>query len=319
MTGQFIELLKCNRCNNSVLKLNKIGIVSSEIDEGEILCNNCHAIFHIRDGIPEFLHDLPKDVLEEINSSEGVSKFCYLKEPEVYNDEWLLSLPSVTDKRVNNFEGWQAKIPTFEQALNDFPVGHGEKLLDIGASTTWTTRYFAKKGYDCIALDIVKGMYRGLSSSKVYFKHDNIYYERILAPMENMPLKDNSIDHVFSINSLHHSNNLIKVFSEIARVLKPGGYGYLVDDTVGYLLKHKREKEAKKARELNQHNDHVYSLHGYKKAISEANLHLEIILPLKFRQRVGFIGKLPVNMVKRIYLFISVVRGAGFIFKVKKI
>lgn len=319
MKAQFIEFLRCNRCDSSALNLKKIMIPSDDIMEGEILCNSCNTIFQIKDGIPEFLNDVPQDVLDEIISSEGVSKFCYPKEPEVYNDEWLLSLPYVKDKRVNNYEGWKSKIPTFEQALNDFPKGHGEKLLDIGASTTWTTRYFSRKGYDCVALDIVRGKYRGLLSSKVYFEKDNIFYERILAPMENIPLKSNSMDYVFTINSLHHTNNLNKVFFEISRILKPGGYGYLVDDTVGYLFKHKREKQAKQARESNRHNDHVYSLYEYKKAISEANLDLEIIIPFRFKQKVGILQKLPVNILRNIYLFVSVVRGAGFIFKVKNI
>jgi SAM-dependent methyltransferase len=319
MRKRFIEVLRCKTCGSSSLKLRTVVATTNEINEGEILCKNCQAVVQIKDGIPEFLYDLPEDVLDEIDSSEGVSKFCYPKEPEVYNDEWLLSLPYVTDKKVNNYEGWQAKIQTFEQALNDFPEGHGEKLLDIGASTTWTTRYFARKGYDCIALDIVKGLYRGLSSSEVFFKHENIYYERLLAPMENIPLRNDSIDCVFSINSLHHSKNLAKVFSEISRILKPDGYGYLVDDTVGYLLKHNREKEAKQAREINKHNDHVYSLSDYKKVITDSRLHLEMILPLRFRQKIGILSKIPESMVRIIYVFVSIVRGTGFIFKVKKL
>lgn len=318
MRSDFLELLICNRCGNNGLELSKSSVSSGEVLEGEICCRNCRSVFSVEDGIPEFLSDLPKEISDEINSSEGVATYCYPKEPDVYNDEWLLSLPYVKNEKVNNLDGWQRKISTFEQVLDDFPIGRGQKLLDIGLSTTWTTRFFAKKGYDCIALDIVKGNYRGLISSKVFFKHDNIFYECILAPMESMPLRNDSIDYIFSINSLHHSNNLKKVFLEIYRALKPGGSAYLLDDTVGFLRRKEKERAAEYARGVNKHNDHVYSLDEYRQAIAGANLRLKMNIPQRFLDKIGWLRYTPKGFLSIIYRLLSITLGMPFYFRVTK-
>lgn len=286
--------------------------------QGELFCANCLTVFYLRDGIPDFLCDLPNETQEEIKSSQGVATFCYPKEPDVYNDEFLLALPYIRNHRVDNFRGWERKVSTFEQVLNDLPAGKGKKLLDIGASTTWATRYFAKKGFDCIALDIVTGMYRGLSSSKVFFRDEGVYYERLLAPMENIPLRPGSIDCIFSINSLHHSAHLKRVFAEISRVLSPGGIGYLIDDTTGFLTRSKNQKEARLAREINQHNDHIYSLSDYKEAISSSNLSLEIMLPMRFLDKIGALRSTPDFFLRIIYLALSRAVGLPFYFRVGK-
>jgi len=120
----FISKLRCNRCNNSEISFSG-EIITDDIREGLITCNKCGLEILVKDGIAEFLHGLPQKVLAEVVSSEGVATYCYPKEPDVYNDEWLLSLPYVKDKKTGNYDGWQRKITTFEQVLADLPQGSG--------------------------------------------------------------------------------------------------------------------------------------------------------------------------------------------------
>src|SRR5690606_30025341 len=46
---------------------------------------------------------------------------------------------------------------------------------------------------------------------------------------ENIPLADNSVDVVINVESCHAYGSVSKFFSEVKRVLKPGGYFLMVD------------------------------------------------------------------------------------------
>src|ERR1035441_2411637 len=46
---------------------------------------------------------------------------------------------------------------------------------------------------------------------------------------ESLPLLSDSVDGVVSINTLHHLPDVDRVISEMLRVLRPNGLGYLVD------------------------------------------------------------------------------------------
>lgn len=55
----------------------------------------------------------------------------------------------------------------------------------------------------------------------------------LLAPIEAVPLPAGSVDHVVSLGSLHHVASLADVFSEMRRLLRPGGRVVACDVAVG--------------------------------------------------------------------------------------
>jgi ubiquinone/menaquinone biosynthesis C-methylase UbiE len=61
-----------------------------------------------------------------------------------------------------------------------------------------------------------------LEKAKDTFKDENIEFIKMDA--ENINFKDNTFDVVCLSNSIHHLPNIQKVFNEMKRVLKPGGY-----------------------------------------------------------------------------------------------
>lgn len=319
MKREFVDLLQCNNCSNLTLQLTIAKENSNGIEEGSLLCSRCQKCFPIKEGIPELLSKITGDIVLEIESSEGTAKRRYSEEKDIYNEEYLLSLPYVTNRRVANYGGWIRKVSYFEQVFEMLGNGKGKKILDIGAGTTWATRYFAKMGYDAIALDVVKGFCRGMVSSKTFYKHDNIYYENILAPMENIPIKSETIDVVFSINSFHHARDLNVVFSEVCRVLKAdGGVAYIVEDVSGLLLRAYAEWSAKRQRDKHRHYDHAYSFNDYKKAIESANLKMELILPERFVNRLRWIRKTPRRLLSILHQLAIYLWMAGFILKIEK-
>lgn len=88
--------------------------------------------------------------------------------------------------------------------------GEGQIVLDAGAGEARHRKYFQKARY--VALDMGYGdaawNYRGLD---------------IRGDLENIPLRDNSVDCILCMVVLEHTRNPGRVLSEFARVLKPEG------------------------------------------------------------------------------------------------
>jgi SAM-dependent methyltransferase len=56
--------------------------------------------------------------------------------------------------------------------------------------------------------------------------------QRLLAEITDVPLADDSVDHVVSLAGLHHEPSLPKVFAEMHRLIRPGGRVVLADVAV---------------------------------------------------------------------------------------
>ncbi len=101
----------------------------------------------------------------------------------------------------------------------------GEKLLDFGAGTGWTSWNFAQLGAEVICSDV--------SAAALDYAHER--FERWpLSPGRPQPtyllfdghhfdLPDESIDKACCFDAFHHLVNQDEVMAEFARVLKPGG------------------------------------------------------------------------------------------------
>ena len=104
----------------------------------------------------------------------------------------------------------------------------GKKVLDIGTGPGTIPLHLARlhPGLNILGLDISFDM----------LKKASIHRERMERPMpltaadgEYLPFKNDSIDIVTSLFSLHHMDNPGKLFREIDRVLKPGGTLLIID------------------------------------------------------------------------------------------
>ncbi len=89
----------------------------------------------------------------------------------------------------------------------------GARILEIGAGTGEQAAEFTRRGFDVTAIEVA----------------DSNYAANRLFPILNydgrhISLPNASLDIVFSSNVLEHVPDLKRMHSEIARVLKPGGY-----------------------------------------------------------------------------------------------
>ncbi|MEW6451038.1 MAG: methyltransferase domain-containing protein [Pseudomonadota bacterium] len=87
------------------------------------------------------------------------------------------------------------------------------RILEIGAGTGEQALTLQRWGFDVTAIEITDSNY---AKNRVFpvIDYDGAHF----------PLPDASVDVVFSSNVLEHVRDLPQIYSEIRRVLKPGGY-----------------------------------------------------------------------------------------------
>ena len=95
--------------------------------------------------------------------------------------------------------------------------GTGLRLLDAGCGTGHHLAELRKRGYEVAGVDASKEMLR-------YARENNPESEILEADVEEIPFPDESFDIILSIEVLRHLPRSAKTISEMARLLKPGGY-----------------------------------------------------------------------------------------------
>lgn len=235
------------------------------------MCKNCKIRFKINKGIIDLLWKPSKAIKDE---QKGWSTI--LKEKKEKNDQFLLSLPSPSLKETPHAEIWKDNAANFDMVMEKLNLKGSEKLLDIGAGRCWSSRLFAKKGLEVVALDALTEKYIGLESADIYIEQENLFFERIKADMNYLPVIDNYFDIVFSTASVHHSSDLTRLFKEVARVLKTGGRFILINEPVRGIFESGKLNNNEVKHGINEHN---YRLIDYTRAAKNAGFIYNIFLP----------------------------------------
>jgi predicted TPR repeat methyltransferase len=103
-------------------------------------------------------------------------------------------------------------------------VKPGEILLDLGIGTGLSSIHFARVGLDITGVDGSAGMLA--ECRKKNFAKELKQYDIINVPL---PYADASFHHVISCGLFHFFGELLPIFRDISRMLKPGGiYAFTV-------------------------------------------------------------------------------------------
>ncbi|MFA5000881.1 MAG: class I SAM-dependent methyltransferase [Candidatus Paceibacterota bacterium] len=95
-------------------------------------------------------------------------------------------------------------------------------LLDLGCGGGRDSQYFSRRGLKVVALDILRS-----EDQQEKLKQNNIPF--VKSDIRKLKLKGNSFDVIYAHLSLHYFNNKTtdKVFSNLHKILKPGGYLFI--------------------------------------------------------------------------------------------
>jgi len=91
-------------------------------------------------------------------------------------------------------------------------------ILEVGTGKGHFTLTLAKEGYRFISVDICEEEQKIAKLNLKYFGLENFVDFRI-ENAEHLSFEDNSFDIIFSINTLHHLKDPIKVVNELVRIV----------------------------------------------------------------------------------------------------
>ncbi len=217
MRAPFADTLRCPRCRTSrSFGLAETASDDREIRAGSLTCSRCGHVAVIEDGFVDLMHDPPEFVVRE---SAGLERFADLMRSDGWDKQRVVALPEGGDGY------WYAQAVMMDQVLNTCDLQRGETILDLGSNTCWATARFAAEGLEATALDISPHQMQGLRTADWQMEAKDVYFERVLAMMFDLPFADGAFDNIWACEVLHHNHraNLARTLRECYRVLKPGG------------------------------------------------------------------------------------------------
>ena len=97
----------------------------------------------------------------------------------------------------------------------------GKAALDVGCGGGFLSEQLSRMGFDVTGID---PSLQSLQTAANHAGAGGLPIKYTAGSGEALPFLDNSFDYVFCCDVLEHVSDLPKVVSEIARVLKPGGF-----------------------------------------------------------------------------------------------
>jgi SAM-dependent methyltransferase len=218
--------LRCPICHaDKALRIEALESDAREVREGRLVCGSCGGVFEVHRGVPELLHDPPAHVIAE---AAGLERFAAQMREDGWDREMVRRLPYLEHGY------WYVQARSIHQLLTTVPFQAGESILDVGANTCWAANHFAERGLRAVALDIALPELQGLYTADYFIEDGEVYFERVLGSMSDIPLASSSLDYVYCSQVLHHNDprSLRRTFAEIFRVLRPGGRLLMVNETL---------------------------------------------------------------------------------------
>ncbi len=102
----------------------------------------------------------------------------------------------------------------------------GKRILDVGAGLGESSVYFALQGADVTCTDLSPSMVD--TASRLAQLH-GVTVKAVVSPGETLYVHSNEFDIVYIANTIHHVTNKPALFSQLRRVLKPGGIFVSID------------------------------------------------------------------------------------------
>ena len=121
------------------------------------------------------------------------------------------------------------RSPVSREVIRAISARPGECVVDVGAGMGPATVLAAKTGASVLAVDPTRFMCHILAVRRLG-QRGRTAIRVADGSAESIPTDDQSVDAVWTVNTMHHWMDLDAAIHELARVLRPGGRLLLVDE-----------------------------------------------------------------------------------------
>jgi ubiquinone/menaquinone biosynthesis C-methylase UbiE/uncharacterized protein YbaR (Trm112 family) len=316
MKIDILEILRCPQCNSQFTPRvdQRAG---DEIRTGQLVCNGHPQIgggrlrhhYDIEDGIVRFCEGFAEDIVQKELEYENTT---YHGSDRLTDPKLIAGFPDTLP------ELWPHTAhfgPDFRQLIDQIDVRPGDWVLDIGTGPCWSSRLLAQRGARVIALDINEANYYGLKTSDILFNAHNIYFERVLESMTNLPFADQSIDRITFNASFHHTPDHDRTLAECFRVLKPDGIVAMVNEEFGSIRQRLFCPES--TSDTGSHHRIEYA--EFDRAVKESGFKAELYVAEHVRKKLhtkfSKLGDVMVQAVERVPMALKQLNSALIILK----
>jgi len=193
MRLRLVSLLVCPDCHAS-LYLKPTHQQDDQILAGTLECSGCEKRYRIQEGIPRF-----------VNAESYATSFSF---------EW------------KRWRRTQLAAEVEREAESTFLASTGwhpqqlsrKRVLDAGCGAGRYTQLLAKAGAEVVAIDLSRAVEVAQENLECY---PNCHF--LQADLHRLPLRAESFDFVFSIGVLHHTPDTHTAFTQLVRLVRPGG------------------------------------------------------------------------------------------------
>jgi ubiquinone/menaquinone biosynthesis C-methylase UbiE/uncharacterized protein YbaR (Trm112 family) len=228
-----LKILACPVCLSGKVTLQALERNASEVREGQVLCTACGAQLPIRKGVVHTLLASADTVLREAQG--WVEMLDIPEKAHEFRDDWILALPFVRPEQTPEAEAvriWNQVGTHFQENIARVDW-RGKRVLEIGAGRCWAVAELARRGAEAVGLDILAHKYLGLETADVWFAAEpQLYFERVVGDMHQLPFQTGVFDYVVTTSSLHHTDRLEEALQSIARVIHEKGHAFFINEPV---------------------------------------------------------------------------------------
>ena len=274
MRRALLELARCPACGTErELDLEVTAEDEREVRKGTMSCRSCGARHPVEAGIVDLMPPRPPEFVTR--EAAGLERFADVMRAEGWDRERVLKLPY----EQNGY--WYAQATAMHQTLANEALDFqpGRRLLDVGSNTCWASAAFAERGLEVVALDIAAIELQGLRTADWWIEGKDVYFERVVGLMFDVPLASETLDYVWCCEVLHHNHrdNLWRTLRELYRVLRPGGRLIVVNESVRAL----GSLKLRPGHEVAQYegHEHAYLRRSYVRAARAAGFEVELVGP----------------------------------------
>ncbi|MBI2425260.1 MAG: class I SAM-dependent methyltransferase [Candidatus Hydrogenedentes bacterium] len=272
MKLDLLDIVQCPNCAGAL-----------RAGDARVCCAQCGTRYDYRGGILD-LHPAPSQAAQlemqghVILENQWIESIPETLRPFVRDaggEELLLSLPRLTHPdlvQIPSLARINENASDFFSLLDLIRIRPGEVILEIGAHMGWASHQLARRGAAVLAMDIS----HQLALTDIFIRR-GVALERVFADMMVFPVREGVLDRVFAVATIHHADDLERLFRACARALRPGGSCVFFSEPVAGLYD-TSIKEAFGAEEKDLGiQEHIYTIVEYFGAARRAGLRPSVV------------------------------------------